>query len=88
MKTTSNGKVRRSKSEWSELIAAYKSSGISQEAFCEREGVAKSSFSKWHQRLRSEPGPKNGFIELKAKPSCWDLELDLGRGVVLRMRSA
>ena len=86
MNTTSNGKVRRSEAEWSKIISTYRKSGLSQVAFCEQQGIAKSSFSKWCRRLRASVPAKDDFIEVKAPESCWDFEFDLGNDVVIRMR--
>ncbi len=39
---------------WAERIAAWKASGLKQQAFCEREGLRYQSFLWWRRRLRRE----------------------------------
>jgi hypothetical protein len=84
---------KRSRSEWEHLIARYEASHLAQRAFCTEHGVAYSSFCYWRKQLRSPEAVENRvapLIELSALPSSeapiWRIELDLGRGVVLRMR--
>ena len=83
MNARSSGKIRRSEAEWVKILSAYEQSGLSQEVFCEREGVAESSLSKWRRKLVQS---RNGFIEVKPEASAWDIELELGGNVVLRLR--
>ena len=86
--------VRRSPDEWRAILERFERSGQSHREFCLAEDLAPSTFSWWRRKLRrSEP---NGaavdgavFVELAADrpPSpAWDAELDLGGGMVLRLR--
>lgn len=83
MKAMKNGKIRRSRAEWEELISKYRLSGLSKDGFCEREGVSRSSFGVWHRKLS---GKSRGFVELSTPNSSWDIELELPGSVLLRMR--
>ena len=60
------------------------------EGFCEAEGIGKSTFWRWRRRLADGDAGGGGramFVELAAGPSSpWDVELELGAGVVLRVR--
>jgi hypothetical protein len=74
-------------------MADYEASNLAQRAFCEREGIAYSSFCYWRKQLRTCAAVENKtptLIELAAPPAGedqpWRIELDLGQGVVLRMR--
>ncbi len=91
-------RIRRSAEQWRSLIDDQASSGLSQVAFCKREKIAPSSFAKWKRKL-STPGSKRqeltpdltpwidlGPLGSQPKPSAWDIELDLGGGVCLRLR--
>jgi len=91
-----NRKHFRSESEWRKIIQDYTQSGLTQEAFCQQAGIPKSSFYKWHRRLKTASSARDtaGFIDIrtlasvkKDKPT-WDIELDLGNGVCLRLRGA
>ena len=39
-------RIRRSADQWRALFAQYESSGLSQAAFCEQEGLAIATFTK------------------------------------------
>ncbi len=103
MKIQSNGKVRRTTSEWEAIFADFAASGLSVSAFCRREQIAKSSFSKRRSRRENKtvaPSPKAArFVELTpAEPSGPAttstpeahgprFELELPGGVVLRWQA-
>ena len=85
-------RTRRSAAEWRAIMVRYEASGLSGEGFCEAEGIGKSAFWRWRWRRRLADGDAGGgtkamFVELAAGPaSPWDVELELGAGVVLRVR--
>jgi len=99
---TSNKQGRRSASEWRALMRAFSRSGETRTRFCQRHGVALSTFAWWRRRLRDEstavsqttPSPASAlFVELAqedkpvtAASANWDVELELGSGVFLRLR--
>ncbi|MEJ1974149.1 MAG: hypothetical protein WDM96_17340 [Lacunisphaera sp.] len=80
-----------------ELVAAWRSSGLTQAAFARREGIIYSSFAAW---VQAERLPRSGrararsaglrFVEAKlpaAVPTAV-LEVRLGDGTILRGSSA
>lgn len=78
---------------WQGQIQAQRTSGLTQAAFCAREGLAYSTFTRWKRRLghSSEQPHQAAFVELLApepttSSTSWDLELDLGRALRLRWR--
>jgi len=88
-------RIRRSESEWRELFVRFETSGLSRAAFCAEQGVVLSSFARWWRRLR--PAARRApalmadpvFVELAAERdpgTHWDVELELGAGMVLRLR--
>ena len=90
-------RIRRSKDEWRELFARFEQSGQSIEQFCAQQNLALSTFSRWRQKLRSncrgsQGSPEAVFVELSrgdapcAVVSPWDVELQLGNGMFLRLR--
>jgi len=89
-------RIRRTADQWRRLIAEQAGSGMSQEAFCKDRRLALSTFANWKRRLASEPvvedepGPDSpqwiDLGHLGASRSGWDIELDLGDGVCLRLR--
>ena len=65
---------RRSREAWQQSIEDWRSSGLSQTAFCERHDLAPSTFQWWHHRLAEEPPPEpepsepGGFVEVRVGP--------------------
>ncbi len=65
-------RVRRSRAEWQRLLERFAVSGLTQSAFCAREGVGLSTFARWRDRLAKEPtaseadanGPAPVFAEI------------------------
>ena len=97
MSNTKSKRVRRSADQWSQVISDQCTSGLSQVEFCKREGIALSTFARWRQRLsgaeqatsRDKPWIDKPWIELSDLPgtrASWDIELDLGDGICLRLR--
>jgi transposase-like protein len=82
---------KRSRADWEQLMTRYEASEVSQRAFCTQHGLAYSSFCYWRKQLRTAVSAGvPALVELpmgdsSAMPS-WRVELDLGRGVVLRLR--
>jgi len=84
---------RRTPALWKQIIAAQAASGQGQEAYCRRHRIAYSSFCRWKRALAGTHVPAPvlppvDFIEL-APPRMaarWEVELELGEGVYLRLR--
>lgn len=88
-------KTMRSESEWRQIIQNYKESQLTQDEFCQQTGIPKSSFYNWHRRLKSATDdPTPNFVSLSnlnlsdSNGLSWDIELDLGQGVCLRLRGS
>jgi len=94
-KTTSRNN-RRSREEWERLMIEYEAGEVSQRVFCAQRGLAYSSFGYWRKRLRGAlpAGARSmpALVELSAvprltvEPPSWRIELELGEGIVLRVR--
>jgi hypothetical protein len=52
MKVLADGRVRRTSSEWKKIIDRQGKSGLSIQAFCEKEEVSRGAFATWKRRLR------------------------------------
>lgn len=70
---------------------------MSVEAHCAAQSVSTASYYLWRKRLAEEigaqglaPGPSPGFLEVGAlaPPGVWEVALELGGEVVLRIRRA
>lgn len=85
---------RKSRAEWVELMAAYEAGNQSQRDFCKQHEVAYSTFGYWRKRLRQAVLPVMPAAEplVELSPFAledtrdWRVELDLGCGVMLRLR--
>jgi putative transposase len=47
-------RVRRSESVWREIVGRQTESGLTVQAFCEREGIKAASLYGWRSRLRDD----------------------------------
>lgn len=95
---SSTYRIRRSAKQWQNLIDEQAGSGLSQVAFCRQERLALSTFTNWKRRLAGkspaaacdEPeSATSPWIDLGAMTGSepgWDIELDLGGGLCLRLR--
>lgn len=89
--------VRRSRQQWSELIELQPGSGLSIPKFCDQAGVSYQSFMAWRKKLEipvSSSIDSPQFVELTSPDNDvndstpiipWQVELDLGHGVRLRL---
>lgn len=87
----SSSRRRRTRAQWQRVLAAQAASGLSQQAYCTRHHIAYSSFCRWKRELSgAEPPTGSAFIELTPAAVVtelrWDVELELGEGVFLRLR--
>ena len=79
---------RRTKAQWTEILGRFTSSRLDPREFCRHEGLALSSFQRWHRRLGSVAAAE--FVELvpAASPSTassrWSLDVSLPNGMCLR----
>ena len=89
MSETKRRRIRRSQTEWQRLIDEQTDSGQTQAAFCAANGISVASFQNWKRRLAAEVSPEP-WLELgtlaQQSTSAWDIELQLGDGVCLRLR--
>lgn len=90
---------KRSPEQWQQLLEAQAASGLSQAAFCSEHGLSKSSFQLWKRRMRASSStgigpapvpalftPLSGAANASQAATGWDVALDLGDGVCLRLR--
>jgi len=45
-------RIRRSPTQWADLVAEWERSDMSQKAFCELKGLCYRNFSQWKSRLK------------------------------------
>ena len=92
MSETTSPIPHRNRADWEQLMEQYEASGLKQRTFCEQHGVAYSTFCYWRKRLRQSAieNDSEHVFELPMLPmgerSDWRIELDLGQGIVLRLK--
>ena len=62
------GRERRSESAWREIVSRQAESGLSVQAFCEREGIKAASLYGWRSRLQQEAQGKSSTGRTPRKP--------------------
>ena len=89
MSETKRRRIRLGEAEWQRLINEQTDSGQTQAAFCAANGISVASFQNWKRRLAAEVSPEP-WLELgtlaQQSTSTWDIELQLGDGICLRLR--
>jgi hypothetical protein len=88
MKVMSNGKIRRTRDEWREILSQWEKSGLSAREFCRKQEIQLSSFERWHQKLNGSSG-RDAFVALTQAPqpvSSWTLEVTLPNGSKLQFQ--
>lgn len=92
-------RVRRTQAQWEALVEEYAASGLTKAVFCHKHHIATSSLCKWQQYFTSQPVALD-FIDItgsltkapsplpdSVRDDHWQVELELGPGVVLRVRA-
>lgn len=97
MRALSDGRIRRTESEWRAIVASFGSSGLSEAAFCRKARVSRKSFRMWRERLtagetsprvqatrKPRPSP-SGFVEWLAPGAPTLLEAKPGSGIAFEL---
>jgi transposase-like protein len=73
-----------------ELVAGYRTSGLTMEQFAKQEGIKRHTLAKWvYLHDREGPGEAVAFTEVKLPTSArWAFELTLPNGWVVRAADA
>ena len=70
MQALSDGRVRRSRTEWQEFVRRFEESDLNEDAFCRHEKISRSSFIKWRRKLgAAAPVRPVPFIEITPNQS-------------------
>jgi hypothetical protein len=78
---------RRSAESWRAMVARFAQSGLTEEAFCEGEGVSAKLFHRWRmKRGKAMPRPAaDKPARVAASPASAAGFVDLGGGVLLHV---
>ena len=92
-------RTMRSRRQWKALLEEFNTSGLSKTAFCKKHRISTSSLYRWQQLFSQDAGGSD-FIDvtepLSVTPAAqpvherddnWQVELALGAGSVLRLRT-
>lgn len=73
-----------------ELVAGYRSSGLTMEQFARREGINRNTLAKWATQLGGKRAKGSmSFEEIKmGLPSGWAYEVTLPNGMAVRAANA
>ena len=95
----SNTRAQRTRAQWKSVVDDFASSGLTKTAFCRKRGIATSCLYRWQKVFAGQLASGN-FIDItepvSSAPSAsprtdgnphWQVELELGAGMVLRLRS-
>lgn len=85
--------------DWQERLESFQSSGLTIDVFCLKEGVSKSTFQRWRDRLRdgipasmleeqaardrAESAEATAFVPISLKAS--PVEIELPNGGIIRL---
>ncbi|MBR9871472.1 MAG: hypothetical protein GYB26_10060 [Gammaproteobacteria bacterium] len=94
-------RVDRTQEQWKAMLNVYDNSGLTKAEFCKQQGIATSSLQRWLKFFRDQSQPSSPFIDITESLSSatpgqtpatddtrpWQVELELGNGVTLRVRA-
>ena len=93
-------RLTRSRSQWKALLEEFNSSGLTKSAFCTKHQIATSSLYRWQRLFVEQAGEVTDFIDVTqplsgtplppttpVRDNAWQVELELGTGIVLRLRT-
>ncbi len=66
MEIMSNGRVRRSGTEWRKILDRQSTSGLTEEEFCKKEGISRCTGSERHTRRF---GPRRCSMKHSPRPT-------------------
>lgn len=87
---------RKTRSQWQVIITEFNQSHLPARIFCSDHDLAYGTFAKWRQRFAKPTQEKTvtgSLIELiqpaspKPEAEYWQVELELGNGMTLRLRT-
>lgn len=85
----SRPRIRRTPEQWRGILDEFKASGLDRKSFCERNGLRREALRRAELRLGVDAPTKMPFVEVAplagAASPAWDIELELGDGLVLRL---
>jgi len=69
MQALSDGRVRRTESEWRAIVSRFESSGLSEAGFCRKANLSRKSFRDWRKRLSRSPSTPRILATRRPRPT-------------------
>jgi hypothetical protein len=88
MRVMSNGRVRRTAEEWSEILARFRAGDSSPSEFCRTEELHLASFLRWQRKLGVAQRAAE-FVKVSRVPAAggpWAVEIVLPNGCRVRLQ--
>lgn len=92
-------RTQRTRGQWKSLVDEFNASGLAKTAFCKKKHIATSCLYRWQKVFTGQPAAAE-FIDIteplaRTAPTLadpvsdgqWQVELELGAGMVLRVRT-
>jgi len=94
-------RIVHSKASWRNLVSQYEAGSLTQKSFCQQHQISIGSFHKWRYRFKQDDNASH-FIDISKaidprhhtsesavdqESPVWQVELELGQGIILRVRS-
>lgn len=92
-------RAQRTRGQWKSLVDEFNASGLTKTAFCKKNHIANSCLYRW-QKVFSDQSNAAEFIDITEPvarvastppvaydDAHWQVELELGAGMVLRVRT-
>lgn len=92
---TTNTQSRRTKMQWQQLLNDFDAGQDTIAQFCKLHQVSCSTFYQWRKKLMDESKDNAAplFVQMTQSDNTqssatpvWDIELELGAGIILRMK--
>jgi hypothetical protein len=92
-------RIMRTQEQWKALLEEFNTSGLTRAAFCKKHRIATSSLYRWQQLFDGHTGDADfidvteplanaqGSHPVPVRNNDWQVELELGSGIVLRLRT-
>ncbi|MCP3688955.1 MAG: hypothetical protein GY784_11115 [Gammaproteobacteria bacterium] len=93
----STRRPRKTRSQWQDIITDFNHSHLPARTFCSNHDLAYGTFAKWRNRLakpsqnKTKPAKLIELIQPTSSQSVtdnWHVELELGNGMTLRLKTA
>ena len=76
--------ARQRQSDWKQVVAAYRASGLTQAAYCQQSGVQVTRLRSWLYRPEPPESAQPAFLPVTVREPFGPVELRFPSGIVVR----